>query len=115
MTIYSIKVDKHEVVKTTEFHEAIKVAKRVLIDKIMAKDMSLVSVSEKMYVNRGIGKATYRVFATVYEKNWQGKYEKKTFSHAVRMEHICEGNYNFSLHREMADALDERRKVNENS
>lgn len=106
MTIYSVKISKHEVVKTTALHEAIAIAKRALVDKLAARGASVVSVSEKMYLDRGDGKATYRIFATIYEKNWQGAYKKKTFSNAIRMEHISNGGYDFELHAQISNAIE---------
>lgn len=38
-----------------------------------------------------------------------------TFSNCVRMENIPNGGYNFVLHKELSDALDERRKENGNN
>ena len=113
MTIYTIKINKHETVKTAQLHEAIKIAKKALLDKLEARGLHHVSVSEKMYLDRGIGKATYRVFATVYEKRMNGG-RAVTLSNSVCMENIPYGGYNFELHRELSDVLDERRKVNEN-
>ena len=109
MTIYTIKINKHETVKTVQLHEAIKIAKRALVDKLEARGLHPVSVSEKMYLDRGIDKAAYRVFATVWEKRMNGG-RAVTFSNCVRMENISNGNYNFALHKELSDALDERRK-----
>ena len=109
MTIYSIKINKHDIVKTTQLHEAIKIAKRALVDKLEARGLHPVCVSEKVYLDRGIGKAAYRVFATVYEKRMNGG-RTVTLSNSVRMENISNGNYNFALHKELSDALDERRK-----
>ena len=109
MTIYSIKINKHETVKTTQLHEAIKIAKRALLDKLEARGQYPVSVSEKMYLDQGIDKAAYRVFATVYRKTRSGE-RAITLSNCVRMENIPYGSYNFELHKELSDALDERRK-----
>lgn len=109
MTIYTIKINKRETVKTAQLHEAIKIAKRALVDKLEARGLHPVSVSEKMYLDRGIGKAAYRVFATVWEKRMNGG-RAVTFSNCVRMENIPYGGYNFALHKELSDALDERRK-----
>lgn len=114
MTIYSIKINRHETVKTTELHEAINLAKKALINKLAAKGSHPVSVSEKMYLDRGNGKGAYRVFATIYEKNWQGVSRAKTYSNCVRMKNVPCGHYNFALHKELTDAIDERRKENEN-
>ena len=110
MTIYSVKINKYEVVKTTALHEAINLAKRTLIDKLAAKGLYPISVSEKMYLNRGTGKAAYRVFATVWERRANGG-RALTYSNCVRMEHISNGNYNFALHKEISDALDEAKKT----
>ena len=111
MTIYSVKINKHEVVKTTALHEAINLAKRALKDKIAVRGLHPTSVTEKMYLDRG--RVTYRIFATIFEKNWQGVYKQKTLSNSVRMENIGEGGYNFELHKEISDAVEEAKK-NEN-
>ena len=111
MTIYSVKINKHEVVKTTALHEAMNLAKRALKDKIAAKGLHPVSVCEKMYLDNG--RTTYRIFASVYEKNWQGVSRVKTYSNSIRMEHIGQGGYNFELHKEISDAVEEAKK-NEN-
>ena len=112
MTIYSVKINKHEVVKTTALHEAINLAKKALIEKLAARGLYSVSVSEKMYIQQG--KAFYRVFATVYEESRIGVKVPTTFSNSVRMENISDGGYNFALHKELSYALDERKKKNEN-
>ena len=78
MTIYSIKLNKHETAKTTQLHEAREIAKRKLIDKIAEKGLHPVGVNEKMYLNNG--KVSYRIFASVYERNWQGISRVKTYS-----------------------------------
>ena len=114
MTIYSIKTNERKVVKTTELHEAIKIAKNALVDKLVARGLHPVSVSEKMYLDRGEGKAAYRVFATVYGKTRSGT-RPVTLSNCVRMEHIPDGWYNGTLHTELSKAFDERRKENENN
>ena len=115
MTIYSIKINKREVIKTTALHEAIAIAKKALMDKIADKCSYPSSVSEKMYLNRGEGKAAYRVFATVYVKNWQGISRAKTYSNCVRMERVPDGGYNFNLHKELSNAIAERSRENEAS
>ena len=108
MTVYSVKINKHEVVKTTALHEAINLAKKALIDKIAAKGLYPVSVSEKMYLGRG--KTSYRIFATVYESNWQGISRIKTYSNSIQMENISAGGYNFSLHQEFTNAIAEAKR-----
>ena len=109
MTVYSVKINKREVVKTTALHEAIKLAKKALIDKIAEKGLEPVSVNEKMYILNG--KVSYRIFASVYEKNWQGVSRVKNYSNSIRMEDISMGGYNFILHREISNALDEARRA----
>ena len=108
MTIYSVKINKHEVVKTTALHEAINLAKRALTEKIMATGTCLVSVNEKMYINNG--RTCYRVFASVYVKNWQGITRVKTYSNSIRMEDVPTGGYNCALHREICDAIDKAKE-----
>lgn len=113
MTIYSVKISKHEVVKTTALHEAIAIAKKALVDKLTARGSYITSVNEKMYLDRSEGKAAYRVFATIWDKRMNGG-RAITFSNCVRMEHVSNSGYNFELHKELSNALDERRKENEN-
>ena len=108
MTIYSVKINKHEVVKTTALHEAIDLAKRVLKDKVIATGAYPTSVCEKIYIDNG--RPCYRVFASVYVKNWQGITKVKTYSNSIRMENVPMGGYNFALHREICDAIDEAKK-----
>lgn len=108
MTVYSIKINKHEVVKTTALHEAREIAKRVLKDKIAAKGLYPTSVSEKMYIYNG--STCYRIFATVVEKNWQGIARPKTYSSSIRMENVPMGGYDFALHREFVNAVDEAKR-----
>ena len=108
MTIYSVKINKHEVVKTTTLHEAIDLAKKVLKDKILATGAYPTSVCEKMYLFNG--SVYYRVFASVYVKNWQGITKVKTYSNSIRMENVPTGGYNFTLHREICDAIDKAKK-----
>lgn len=105
MTVYSVKINKHEVVKTTALHEALNLAKKALKDKIAAKGLYPSSVCEKVHILNG--KVCYRVYATVYEKGYQGITRIKTYSNAVRMEDISEGMYNFALHKEFCDAVTE--------
>lgn len=112
MTIYSVKINKHEVVKTTALHEAIAIAKRALVDKLVARGASVVSVSEKIYLDRGESKATYRIFATIYEKNGLGVYKQKTFSNAIKMEHISNGGYDFELHAQISNAIEVKKNEN---
>jgi hypothetical protein len=109
MTIYSIKINKHEIVKTTALHEAINLAKKVLKDKIIATGSYPTSVCEKMYINNG--RPCYRVFATVYVKDWQGIPRLKTYSNSIRMEDVPMGGYNFTLHGEICEAIDKARKI----
>ena len=111
MTVYTIKISKYETVKTTALHEAIALAKKALEEKIAVRGLLPASVSEKMYLDRG--RVTYRVFATIYEKNWQGIHKQKTLSNSIRMENIPEGGYNFELHKEITNAIEEAKK-NEN-
>lgn len=111
MTVYTIKISKYKTVKTTALHEAIAFAKKALEEKIAVRGLHPTSVTEKMYLDRG--RVTYRVFATVFEKNWQGVYKQKTFSNSVGMENISDGGYNFELHKEITDAIEEAKK-NEN-
>ena len=108
MTIYSVKINKHEVVKTTALHEAINLAKKALIDRLAVSGLYPTSVCEKMYLNNG--KVCYRVFATIHEKNWQGYLKRKTYSNSICMENVPMGNYNFALHSEISKALDEVKK-----
>ena len=108
MTIYSVKINKHEVVRTTALHEAMNLAKKALIEKIAARGLYPVCVSEKMYIEHG--RAFYRVFATVQVKNYQGYYKPITFSNSVRMEDISNGGYDFKLHKEISDAVEEVKK-----
>lgn len=108
MTIYSVKINKHEVVKTTALHEAIDLAKRVLKDKIIATGAYPTSVCEKMYVYNG--SVCYRVFASVYVKNWQGVPKLKTYSNSIHMENVPMGGYNLTLHREICDAINEAKR-----
>ena len=104
MTIYSIKLNKHETAKTTQLHEAREIAKKTLINKLAEKGLYPVSVNEKMYLNNG--KVSYRIFASIYEKNWQGISRVKTYSVSVRMENIATSGYNFALHKELSDAIE---------
>lgn len=114
MTIYTIKINKHETAKTTQFHEAIALAKRALTDKLEARGLHPVSVNEKIYLDRGIGKAAYRVFATVYEKRMHGC-RVITLSNCVRMENVPTSGYNFALHSELTNELIKREKEKENN
>lgn len=107
MTIYSVKINKYEVVKTTALHEAINLAKQTLTNKIASKGLHPLCVSEKMYVHNN--KATYRIFITVQEPNWKGIYRNITYSNSVQMEHICNGGYDFNLHKEMTDAIEKNK------
>ena len=112
MTVYTIKIDRHTTVKTTQFHEAIKIAKRALTDKLETRGSHPISVNEKMYLDRGVGKAAYRVFATIYEKRMNGC-RVITLSNCVRMENVATSGYNFELHSELTNALIKREKDKE--
>ena len=105
MTIYSVKINKNEVVKTTALHEALNLAKKTLKDRIAAKGLYPASVCEKVHILNG--KVCYRVYATVYEKKGSGITRIKTYSNSVRIEDISEGSYNYALHKEFCDAVTE--------
>lgn len=113
MTLYSVKINKHETVKTTALHKAINLAKKALIDKLVAKGLHPTSVSEKMYLDTK-GRATYRVFAIIHERNWNERPQQKILSNSVRMENIPDGGYNFELHKEITNAIIIEAKKNEN-
>ena len=112
MTIYSVKTNNREVIKTCALHEAIKIAKRELIEKLASLNLSITSTSEQMYLHNG--RAQYRIYATVWGKRWDGRYMAKTYSKAINIENVPMGGYNFALNKEIVDAVEEAKKKNEN-
>lgn len=101
MTLYTVKLNKFEKVKTTSFHEAVALAKKALVEKIAPVDKYIAHTSEKMYIHKDT--ATYRIFASVYE----GKGRVRTFSNSIRIEHIFDGDYNWTLDRELSEMVRE--------
>lgn len=98
MTVYSIKVDKHRTVKTTELHEARAIAKEALIQKLKEccdDTSSLLSTSEKLYAYSN--NTQIRLFATVHL--YQGG--MKTYSVTIKCINVLNGGYDFSLHQEI--------------
>jgi hypothetical protein len=98
MTIYTIKKDKHTTVKTTQLHEARKIAKQVLINRLKEKcdnTMYLVSTGEKMYVYQG--ETQIRFYATMSRHG--GGF--KTYSVTIKCISIADGGYDFDLHTEI--------------
>jgi hypothetical protein len=105
MTVYSVKVDKHETFKTHALYEARAKAKEVLAKKLADRygaDMIntiLLSVNEKIHIYRD--KSAYRFYATVHKRG-EGM---KTFSVTINCEHISNGGYHFDLHKELVKAV----------
>jgi hypothetical protein len=98
MTIYMIKKDKRTTVRTTQLHEARKIAKQVLINRLKEKcdnTMYLVSTSEKMYVYSG---ETQIRFSATMDKR-MGR--MKTYSVTIKCIPIAESGYDFDLHTEI--------------
>lgn len=98
MTVYMVKKDKHTTVRTTQLHEARKIAKQVLINKL--KDncnntMLLVSTKENLFVYQG--ETQIRFFATM--KELHGGF--KTYSTTIKCIPIAEGEYDLELHKEI--------------
>ena len=98
MTIYTIKKDKHTTVKTAHLHEARKIAKQILINKLKDRcddTMYLVSTQEKLYVYQG--ETQIRFYATM-SKRMGGM---KTYSVTIKCIPIANGGYDFDLHTEI--------------
>lgn len=102
MTIYTVKKDKHTTIKTTQLHEARKIAKQILINRLKEKcddTTYLVSTQEKLYVYQG--ETQIRFYATIYERNC-GKGDRiKTYSVTIKCIPIADGGYDFDLHTEI--------------
>lgn len=102
MTIYSIKINKHETAKTTEIHEAKAIAKKVLIDKLKDRcnDTNfLYGVHEKMYVYNG--ETQIRFYATI---GYHGG-GMKTYSTTIKCLPVANGGYDFDLHKEIVNGF----------
>lgn len=100
MTIYTVKKDKHTTVKTTQLHEARRIAKQVLINKLKDKcddAMYLSSTQEKLYVYQG--ETQIRFYATMDKI----KGERKTYSVTIKCIPIADHGYDFGLHAEICN------------
>lgn len=98
MTIYSIKVNKYQIIKTTELHEARAIAKQALIQRLKERcddNYSLLSTSEKLYTYSD--NTQIRLFATVSAR--QG--DMKTYSITIKCINVPNGHYDFNLHKEI--------------
>jgi hypothetical protein len=116
MTVYSVKVNKHKTVKTTQLHEARNLAKQLLAEKIVAvKEKAerynrnnpypyhpyLNSVCEKMYI-RG-NEIEYCFYANVVESCGA----RKTYRITIKAENILTHGYNFDLHTEITNKVNQ--------
>lgn len=121
MTIYSIKINRHQTVKTTSLNEARSLAKQALADKVafeksfiekcISDDLNpyhpyLNSVSEKMYI-RG-NKIEYCFYASIQARRGQRKIYRTT----IKAENVSTGGYDFDLHSEIANRVKQREQVN---
>lgn len=98
MTIYTVKKDKHTTVKTTQLHEARRIAKQVLINKLKDKcddTMYLVSTQEKLYVYQE--ETQIRFYATM-SKRMGGI---RTYSVTVKCISVADSGYDLNLHTEI--------------
>lgn len=98
MTIYTIKKDKHTTIRTTQLHEARRIAKQILINRLKEKcdsTMYLVATSEKMYVYSG---ETQIRFSATMSKRMGGM---KTYSVTIKCISISESGYDLDLHTEI--------------
>lgn len=98
MTIYTIKKDKHITVKTTQLHEARKIAKQVLINKLKDRcddTMYFLSTQEKLYVYQG--ETQIRFYATMGERMGG----MKTYSVTIKCIPVADGGCDFDLHKEI--------------
>ena len=123
MTVYSIKINKHKTVKTTQLHEARDIAKQLLADKVVeAKARAerynvnnhpnlyhpyLNSVCEKMYL-RG-DTIEYCFYATVII----ARGTRKTYRITIKAENVATSGYNFALHQDLANKVAQRETINE--
>ena len=98
MTIYTIKKDEHTTIRTAQLHEARRVAKQILINRLKEKcdsSMYIVSTGEKMYVYSG--ETQIRFYATM-SKRMGGM---KTYSVTIKCVSVFETGYDFDLHTEI--------------
>lgn len=98
MTIYTIRINKHKTVKTTEIHEARAIAKKTLIDRLKEKcndTYYLTAVHEKMYVYQG---ETQICFYATMSKRMGGI---KTYCTTIKCIPVAEGGYDLNLHTEI--------------
>lgn len=122
MTVYSVKVNNHKIVKTTSLHEARSLAKQLLADRIadVKKWIAMCnrndpcpyppyinSVSEKMYI-RGT-EVEYCFYATVV----LAKGQRKTYRTTIKAENVALSGYDFDLHTEIVNRLAKREQVNQ--
>lgn len=116
MTVYSVKVNKHKTVKTTQLHEARNLAKQLLAEKVVAaKERAerynlnhpnpyhpyLNSVCEKMYI-RG-NEIEYCFYANVIESCGV----RKTYRTTIKAENVTTYGYDFDLHTEIANKVNQ--------
>lgn len=116
MTVYSVKVNKHKTVKTTQLHEARNLAKQLLAEKVAAVKENaerfnrnnpfpyhpyLNSVCEKMYI-RG-NEIEYCFYANVIESRGVRKMYRTT----IKAENISTNGYDFNLHSEIAKTINQ--------
>lgn len=121
MTIYSVKINNRLIVKTSSLHEARGFAKQVLADKVASEKNFiekcnrddtipfhpyLNSVSEKMYI-RG-SEVEYCFYATVVVARGQ----RKTYRSTIKAENVPSGGYDFDLHSEIANKVDQKEQIN---
>jgi transcription initiation factor TFIIIB Brf1 subunit/transcription initiation factor TFIIB len=121
MTIYSVKINKHQTVKTTSLNEARSLAKQALADKV-AFEKSFIeklnsadpipfhpylsSVSEKMYI-RG-NEIEYCIYASIHI----ARERRKTYRTTIKAENATQGGYDFNLHSEIAKRIEQREHFN---
>jgi hypothetical protein len=121
MTIYSVKINNHQTVKTTSLNEARSLAKQALADRVafaksciekcMRNDTNpyypyLSSVSEKMYV-RG-DEVQYCFYASLQT----GRGQRKTYRITIKAENATQGGYDFNLHSEIAKRIEQKEHFN---
>ena len=121
MTIYSVKINKHQTVKTTSLNEARSLAKQALADKVAfeknfiekcnSADPNpyppyLSSVSEKMYI-RG-NEIEYCFYASIQI----ARERRKTYRITIKAENASQGDYDFNLHSEMEKRIEQREHFN---
>ena len=121
MTIYEIKLNKCETVRTTQLNEARNIAKQILADKVVAAKQRaeyynrnspmpynpcLTSVREKMYIRKD--EIEYCFYASVSEQRGV----RKNYRVTIKVKNVFTYGYDFDLHKDIINRVAQKEQVN---